>query len=932
MKTRNFLVALPKRCYQILTILCVIVFIFSLLCPNYAHATGKTVRVGWFYQEDIQEGTLPGNLSGYNYEYLQKISLYTGWNYEFVFADWDTCEQMLQDGQIDILGYIAKTDSRRDLYNFSSNESGRVSLYLVSNDPNASYIAGDYSELDGATIATISSSFRTAFLNTIAEHHNVRVTYKTYDTQTDCFLALDNGEADYAYISDIGEFSNYRTVLQLPEQPFYFAVASDRKDLRIELDDAMASILASNSDFNNELAKKYISSSKTRNPVAYTKSELKFIDSCDIIRVAVSPDIYPMSYLDDSNQYQGFIFQFLDLISEKSGLNFRLVYYNNYSTAINAVKNGQADITLQLPDNYNFAQNRNMIHSQPFITIQQGLMHQKGHLVETIGVRNGHFVTSALSNSDEYELVYYKNIDDCIMDMEDDKVDSALVNVYLYQRLAQLYPDTQFQFQPLAEDSISYCIGINQSCNPQLIYILDKTIGNISDDQTQAMLTASSGIATKITLKQWLHDNRFFILFAVAVITGIILYCVIFFERQLTKLEKNTNQMLSEKNRELEKANAAKSDFLSRTSHDLRTPMNAIIGLTALALDETSIMKKDLYLSQIANSSELLLGLINDVLDMDKIENGAIELRPQPYPYAEFSQLIHNMITPLCQQKNIDFIFDDPGIKEVILADQVRFNQIFFNLLSNAVKFTPEGGAITFEIKSTGIHDNKMELDFLIADTGIGMSEEFMEHMFEPFSQEQRPADSSGPGTGLGLAIVKSMVDLMGGTIEVQSHLNEGTIFLIHLTMPLAEESVEFRSNVDIDKLYAVLRDKEILLVDDHPLNLEVAKKILEKREIRVTTASDGSIAVELFSQSELNRFDAILMDIRMPVMNGLEATKAIRALNREDARRIPIIAMTANTLDEDKDAATEAGMDAHLGKPIVPKELFECLYEWLDQ
>lgn len=932
MKAHNFLVILTKRRYQILTILYMIVFVFSLLCPNLAHASEKKVRVGWFYQEEIQEGNLPGRLRGYNYEYLQKIALYTGWNYEFVFADWDTCEQMLRDGQIDVLGYTAKTDSRCDLYDFSANESGRVSLYLVSNDPDASYIAGDFSELDGTTIATISSSFRTAFLNSIAEYHNVRVTFKTYDTQTDCFLALDNGEADYAYISDIGEFSNYRTVLQLPEQPFYFAVNKNRKDLRIELDDAMASILASDSNYNNELAQKYISSSKSRNPVAYTQSEQTFIDTCGTIRVAISPDIYPMSYLDGSDQYQGFIFEFLDLLSEKSGLNFRLIYYNNYSAAINAVKNGQADITLQLPDNYDFAHNRNMISSQPFITIQQGLLHKKGHLAETIGVRNGHFVTSALSNSDEYELVYYKNMDDCMMDLESDNIDAALVNVYLYQHLVQQHTNTSFQFQPLAEGSVSYCIGINQSCNPLLVYILDKTIGNINNDQTQAMLTACSGTSTKFTFKQWLYDNRFFILFSIAIIVAIILYCVINFERQLTRLEKNTNLVLSEKNRELEKANAAKSDFLSRTSHDLRTPMNAIIGLTALAMDESSMMKKDLYLSQIANSSELLLGLINDVLDMDKIENGAIELRPQPYPYAEFSQLIHNMITPLCQQKNIDFIYDDPNIKDIIMADRVRFNQVFFNLLSNAVKFTPEGGTITFEIKCTGIHDNKMDLDFLIADTGIGMSEEFMEHMFEPFSQEQRPADSSGPGTGLGLAIVKNMVDLMGGTIEVQSHLNEGTIFLIHLTLPLAEESVESRSSVDIEKLNAVLRDKEILLVDDHPLNLEVAKKILEKRELRVTTASDGSIAVELFSQSELNRFDAILMDIRMPVMNGLEATKAIRALKREDAKRIPIIAMTANTLDEDKDAASEAGMNAHLGKPIVPKELFECLYEWLDQ
>ncbi|MGN0171077.1 MAG: response regulator [Lachnospiraceae bacterium] len=931
MKPRNDSAALYKHYYLLTIVIFFFSVVFFLLYPNYAFATQKTVRVGWFYQENIQEGSLPGKLHGYNYEYLQKIALYTGWSYEFVFADWDKCEQMLADGEIDLLGYVSKTESRIVRYSFSSTESGRVNLYLVSADHDAPYITGDFSELQGATIATISSGFRTAFLDSIAQKHGVHINYKIYNTQQDCYQALDNGQVDYAYVSDIGNNSDYRTVLQLPEQPFYFAINSKRDDLRTQLDDAMTSIMASNGDFNNELEKKYVSDSKSRNPVAYTRSEQKYIDTCSIIRVAISQNNYPMAYQDDYGTHQGFLFDFLDLLSEESGLRFRLIYYKDYSTALTAVKDGMADITLQLPNNYSFAHNRNMILSQPFITIQHGLIHKKANSVKTIGVQNGQFVDPALSGNTDYELSFYKSIEECMSDIESEKVDSALVNIYLYQRLVQQYTDSNYQFEPLAYGNISYCIGINQDCNPQLIYILDKTIGNISEDKAMAMLAASSSVAPKTSFSQWIHNNRFLLLSLLVVLVGIIFYFVFFFQRQLTNLEKKANLALSEKNRELEKANAAKSDFLSRTSHDLRTPMNAIIGLTALAMDDDSVMKKDMYLSQIANSSELLLGLINDVLDMDKIENGAIELHPQPYSYAEFTQLIRNMITPLCRKKNIDFIFEEIPHGRSILVDRVRFNQIFFNLLSNAVKFTPQNGTIVFDVNAGAVHDNEVELDFLIADTGIGMSDEFMAHMYEPFSQEERPASSQAIGSGLGLAIVKSMVDLMGGTIDVQSHLDEGTIFLVHLTAPVVTESVTASSAIDIEKLNAVLRNKRILLTDDQPLNLEVAKKILEKKEIQVTIASDGSEALKIFSQSDIGYFDAILMDIRMPKMNGLEATKSIRALFREDAKRIPIIAMTANTLDEDRNEATAAGMNAHLGKPIVPKELFECLYEWLN-
>lgn len=391
---------------------------------------------------------------------------------------------------------------------------------------------------------------------------------------------------------------------------------------------------------------------------------------------------------------------------------------------------------------------------------------------------------------------------------------------------------------------------------------------------------------------------------------------------------RSKNKELQETLVKAEAATLAKTEFLSRMSHDIRTPMNAIIGLTHLAKDETDINVIHEYLCNIESSSNFLLGLINDILDMSKIENGDLELKEEAFTREEFETSILTVIKPLMDDKNIHFIFNMKAEPKCILADQLRFNQIFFNLLSNASKFTPSGGTVEFITEDLPEKDGKAGIRFIVRDNGIGMSAEFIPHMYDAFSQERSKLTDNSNSTGLGLPIVKSLVDAMGGTISVKSELNVGTEFTIDTYFPLADPAYVVDASETLHR--ENLKDARILLVEDNEINIYVAQMLLERVGCIITIANNGQEAVDTFNASDENYFDAILMDIRMPVMDGITATRLIRALDRKDAATIPIIAMTADAFEDQQKQTLEAGMSYHLSKPIDPSLLYHVLASYL--
>ena len=421
-------------------------------------------------------------------------------------------------------------------------------------------------------------------------------------------------------------------------------------------------------------------------------------------------------------------------------------------------------------------------------------------------------------------------------------------------------------------------------------------------------------------------------------------------------------QLVQDALEKAQEASQAKTEFLSRMSHDIRTPMNAVINLTDLALQEPISDTVREYLEKSMVSSKFLLGLINDILDMSRIESGTMVMKKENLTRTDFLNAVETVVMPLVREKNINFHGElNPG-EYTISVDKLRFYQIFFNLLSNAVKFTPEGGDVWFTVENLEVENDKLRIRFSVRDNGIGMSEEFQEHLFEPFAQEHSELSAKTTGTGLGLPIVKSLVDAMDGTISVKSKLGEGTEISVVMdvdivaraellpskasTSATATESAPASADsasasaVDSDSTSApastsaststsapsALKGLNVLLVEDNEINTYVARIILENGGCVVSEANNGEKAVEAFSESEPYTYDAILMDVRMPIMDGLEATKAIRALDRPDAVSVPIIAMTADAFDDERLHTIEAGMNYHLTKPIETDQLYEAL------
>lgn len=396
--------------------------------------------------------------------------------------------------------------------------------------------------------------------------------------------------------------------------------------------------------------------------------------------------------------------------------------------------------------------------------------------------------------------------------------------------------------------------------------------------------------------------------------------------------EQRQIELLEKEKRAAEAANIAKSEFLSRMSHDMRTPLNGIIGMTYLTQKQVLPEKARENLKKIETSSKFLLSLINDILDMSKAESGKIELHPEPYPVYEFRDYINSIILPLCAERSQTFLFEPAEIlpDAIPLFDKLRINQVVFNLLSNAVKYTPEGGTIHYRVAEKKLGSRRMSMHLDIIDNGIGMSEEFQRVLFNPFTQENRRESSKMYGSGLGLAITKRLIDAMGGTISVKSRPGEGTTFLLDFLLDCIPAA-------DVDKTSEAkgapaesLEGRHVLLCEDHPLNQEIAKAILEGKQARVTIADNGEAGVKMFLGSSIGYFDCIMMDIHMPVMDGYEATRSIRALNRSDAKTVPIIAMTADAFADDVQRCLDAGMNGHIAKPFEPQKLYLLLKDFI--
>ncbi len=563
-----------------------------------------------------------------------------------------------------------------------------------------------------------------------------------------------------------------------------------------------------------------------------------------------------------------------------------------------------------LSNDFRWANERNVYLSSPFLSTDIVVAYKKDvALSPRYALPQGYYISDVIRKQflNDVTIEYFKNPIDCMEAVHAGEADYTLLTAYEMEYFLKTPKYHTLSYRTMQVPDFEISIGTHKSEGEVLHSIIEKGLNSLSPYKIQEIIRSHITAPHKDSLLALLYGNplEFWLLLSVVVL--FISACIILSVLYMTKKKQS---------RILKEASEAKSMFISRVSHDMRTPMNGILGIAELSADKNNVQELKDDIEQIKTSGEFLLNLINDTLDISRIENGKLILHEIICSEESIFRSILQIVRPRIDENDIEFEVSKANFKwHTVLTDKQRLQQIFINLLTNAIKFTPKRGKVSFIMETLWENEQFVRNRFIIKDNGIGMSEDFQAHLFEAFSQENKINTDREGGTGLGLSIVKSIVELMQGTLEIKSKENVGTSVIITLTLKIAKEE---EKRIEISPLdLSLLNHKHILLFEDNDLNARIISKLLYNVGIEVIRVQNGAEGVDLFKASPIKSFDLVLMDIRMPIMDGYEATKIIRIFEKENNMYTPIVALSANALKEDVEKSKKCGMDEHLSKPI---------------
>jgi signal transduction histidine kinase/AmiR/NasT family two-component response regulator len=887
----------------------------------------RVVRVG-LPDTDMAALSEGGNATMiFQKEYLQAVAEYANWDYDYVEASWSDCLEMVQSGELDVLLDVSKTDDRAQYLDYSNESMGTEMCCLVAqSDTDMAY--DDYSAFDGMTVGYEDGSTLVDSLRRYGAEMGFAFTATAYESSTELYAALDAGEIDALIQTNYIDIPAGHAVLaKCDPSPVYIVTSKKSPELKPELDNAMAHLFSYSPSFNADLYQKSFEDN-TAQIESFTRQELAYLSTRPVVIVPYETNWAPFE-MDVRGEAAGITPDILRAIGRDTGITFRFVLSSSTQAIYSGMDGGSADTVMAVSYDYLWANSHDLLVTQPYVngSVMQ-VMKSADVTPRTVAVvADGYLENEIRQEYPDLEPIEYQTFEECMNAVRRGAADCAFLNYYQANYYRSISAFRDFSYRPVEAISQSIALGVTRESNPVLLGILSKSLERISAGQVQSILSENAVQAEPLSLSVMMR--RYPVQTTIAVGSFSVLLCLLAVLLLSAQVRKRRNLALAEAKKGAEAANLAKSDFLSRMSHDIRTPLNGIIGMTHLAQKQPNPPETADCLAKIDTSSKFLLGLVNEILDMSKAESGKMELHPEPYYMEDFKSYLDAVIRPLCYGKNQRLILETHILGTLVpKMDILRTNQIYFNLLSNAVKFTPEGGEIRVTISECQISEDKVRITVSIRDNGIGMSDAFQKVLFDPFSQEHRSDSSELRGTGLGLAIVKKTIDAMHGTISVKSRIGEGTEFVFALDceyLAARNEGHKTQAPASVDSPQ-IFRGKHILLCEDHPLNQEIAKTLLEDKGMLVDIAENGEVGVEHFSRSAISYYDAILMDIRMPVLDGCEATRKIRALSRHDAQSIPIIAMTADAFAEDIHRFLDAGMNDHIPKPIDPNVLYGVL------
>ena len=932
---------------SVCAVLCLLLLLSVALPVKAAAETvpAKVVRVGSF-EDTFNYVNEKGIRKGYGYELLQTLSGYTGWQLEYVTCDWSDCFEKLKNGEIDIMGDISYTEDRAEEMLFSDEPMGEEKYYLYADLSREDITASDFKTLNGKKIGVLMGTEPEVMLTEWEEKYDLKtqhvnisnnedVKQKLANHEIDCFVSLEE-----SFWAELG----ISTMTRVGKSDIYYAINKDRADIKEELDNAMRALEDADPFYTADLYKRYFSMDYT--PIL-TGEEKAWLKEHGAIRMGfLTGDSGVSTYDPATGEITGTITDYIQFARDCLGnqeLVFQMVGYDSQKAELDALKSGEIDMVFHFDQSPNLAEDYRVACTNTTWTSNMMAVTNKQHFNENQANRVA--VPQNKISLTRYIAVYYPQweIVDCAAQedaarlVKDGQADCFVTGVSSQENYSKKY---DFYSVPLPNPAKS-CFAVN-SGNRHLLSILNKTIKAMPTNMLTGSLAMYKSSSRKVTLSEFIRDNFFMVLLVSSIFVAVILLAILKLLRKARKAEAaarkaaNDTQELNAKLQiaaeNAESANRAKSTFLFNMSHDIRTPMNAIIGYADLASrhsDDPAKLKK--YMENIQVCGQNLLMLLNNVLDLARIENDKTEIE---YSVSDIEKDFRNCLAMFRNQadsKGQTLTVTTQLPYPYIYADIPHLTEVCTNLVSNAVKYTGAGGTIRCGVtQKPGEKEGWCDTVVTVADNGIGMSQEFQKHIFEPFERERTSTVSKVEGSGIGMGIVKKLVGLMGGAVEVESKIGVGSTFTVTIPCRIASED-EIQAKREINPSdQKCLCGTRILLTEDNDLNAEIATELLQEEGCTVDRAKDGVECVDMLEKAANGTYQLILMDVQMPVMNGYDATKKIRRMDDPQKANIPIVAMTANAFSEDKQVALDAGMNDHIAKPINMSVLVPTLRKYL--
>ena len=910
----------------------------------------QTIRIGSF-EDTFDYVDQNGVRRGYGYELLQALAGYTGWKFEYVKCDWSNCFDKLENGEIDIMGDVSYTDERAEKMLFSEEPMGEEKYILYADLSNMDIEISDFEFLDGKRVGVLLGTEPEIMLtewenrNGIqTEHVNVYnnddVERKLADHEIDAFVSLEE-----SFWSEQGILS----VTTIGKSGIYFAINKERSDIKEELDHAMRQLDQDSPFFKADLYKKYFTLDYKQSLTVKEKSWVEEHGGIQIGFLNNDPAIFSMG--EETGELTGMLVEYFSYAKDCLGnqtLEFHVQAYEDYDEMLQALQEREIDMIFYVGRNPNLAEengyaltNTAWTYSLMAVTDEEYFNEDEVYSVAVPKEKEALKQHIAFSYP-QWKLVDYESFADAA-----DMILNGEADCFLMGTSQALKYDNKRNFKsvPLTK-TMEACFAVKGG-ETTFLSILNKTLKAMPSDMLTSALAIYDSTADKVTLSDFVKDNLAVVFVTAGLSMISILGMILILLRKARKAEAaaklaaNDTQKLNDKLeialKKAEDASLAKTRFLNNMSHDIRTPMNVILGYAQLMEDELKgkeLPEASEHLKKLQQAGNLLLSIINNVLDMARIESGRMEIDENCTRIEDIRQTLFEIFEDEAKKKKIALRCTVNVEHEHILTDITKVKEIFVNILSNAIKYTPTGGSVMVNIEELPCDEpGYMSVRTRVSDTGIGMSQDYQTKIFEAFTCEQNTTKSKIAGTGLGMSIVRKYVDLLGGTIEVESEPGKGSTFTVTLKHRIADESYYVKKHMEESGTgREILEGRKILLAEDNDLNAEIAEAILGRAGIETERVEDGLQCVKRITEMPAGTYDMILMDIQMPQMDGYKATRVIRDLPDPEKAGIPIVAMTANAFEEDKREAAAAGMNAHIAKPIQVEQLLSTLAEIIRQ